>query len=221
MQSLLDFMREKRSEYHSQVNEMRKSLDKEMDQKLPKNLDIYMTDSDAEEGESTSLLDILNVLRKRVVVPVSMKQDFESLDKVLSALEVRVRVGEDDRREALKDLNVKIDKLTQKTAKELGDAVDFNELRIVAIKVGKLDKGQEKKLLEVMEKEGFPVTESHQGQFYRFVGRLHDKRGLKSLSHVVFSKLEGKVTDDRNFISNISTSTVGVKTFLEGKHYFL
>ena len=221
MQSLLAFMREKRSEYNTQVNEMRKSLDKEMDQKLAKNLDIYMTDSDAEEGESTSLLDILNVLRKRVVVPASMKQDFESLDKVLSALEVRVRVGEDDRCEALKDLNVKIDKLTQKTAKELGDAVDFNELRIVAIKVGKLDKEQEKKLLKVMADEGFPVTESHQGYFYRFVGRLHDKRGLKSLSHVVFAKLEGKVTDDRNFISNISTSTVGVKTFLEGKHYFL
>lgn len=221
MQSLLAFMREKRSEYNTQVNEMRKSLDKEMDQKLAKNLDIYMTDSDAEEGESTSLLDILNVLRKRVVVPASMKQDFESLDKVLSALEVRVRVGEDDRREALKDLNVKIDKLTQKTAKELGDAVNFNELRIVAIKVGKLDKEQEKKLLKVMADEGFPVTESHQGYFYRFVGRLHDKRGLKSLSHVVFAKLEGKVTDDRNFISNISTSTVGVKTFLEGKHYFL
>lgn len=221
MQSLLAFMREKRSEYNTQVNEMRKSLDKEMDQKLAKNLDIYMTDSDAEEGESTSLLDILNVLRKRVVVPVSMKQDFESLDKVLSALEVRVRVGEDDRCEALKDLNVKIDKLTQKTAKELGDAVNFNELRIVAIKVGKLDKDQEKKLLNVMADKGFAVTESHEGQFYRFVGRLHDKRGLKSLSHVVFAKLEGKVTDDRNFISNISTSTVGVKTFLEGKHYFL
>ncbi len=219
MKKVLELLREKRSNYNEVINGMRKSLSDEMNEKLFDNVDVFGIKQDRYgKDESTPILDIINALKKRVNGPKVMKKELDALRNQLCELERKIYVGLDDRREAQKDLQVKIDNITSSIIKDLNNIVDFNTLRIVNIDVKKLTSEQESKLVEVMKSESFVVIESNKRKFYRFVGVLHDKGGLKSLSHVVFSKIEGKVTEDRNFIGSISTDKVDVKGFLNSEY---
>lgn len=220
MKELLELLRSKRSSYHEAVEGLRKSLAEDMDEKLFDNVEVFGLKQDnygAEKG--VQLLDVIQALKNQVVTPKSMSKELDALRNHLVELERKIYVGLDDRREAKKALQEKVNKLSVKALEEVKELVDFDTLRVVSFKVKKLTSEQEKKLVEVMESESFVMLERHQGYFYRFVGVLNDKGSFKSFSHAVFNKLEGKVTEDRNFISSIETEKVEAKGFLEQEYH--
>lgn len=222
MQELLEKLRSKRSEYYQESSALSKKLVVEMDEKLFDNVDVYGLKGEDEEGNlvETSLLDVIDALKSKVNVLKPMVEDLKNLNKQLSMLETKIRIGVDDRNQAKKALVEKTSVIFNKKVNEINELVNFDNLRIVIFKTNKMTSKEELKLVEVMVSEGFALIEQHEGYHYKFIGYLNDKGKFKSLSHVVFSKIEGKVTEDRNFISNISTKTVDVKGFLEHSYHF-
>lgn len=227
MKDLLVKLRDVRSNYVTQSLMLAKELDVEMNEKLYDNITVYGLKGEERYEDQDCLvgMPMLNVIealtRKTRVNDVTkpMREDFEALQSLLSKMEVKIRIGLDDRREAKKNLKEKEAVRMASAVSELNKLVDFNSLRVVSFKVGKLTKEEELKLVDVMESEDFVLFEQHEGYHYRFFGKVADKGSLKSQSHVVFSKIEGKVTSDRNFISNISTKEVSAESFLIREKY--
>ena len=139
MKKVLELLREKRSNYNEVINGMRKSLSDEMNEKLFDNVDVFGIKQDRYgKDESTPILDIIQALKNRIVAPKVMGKELEALRNQLCELERKIYIGLDDRREAKKDLQVKIDNITSNVIKDLNNIVDFNTLRIVNIDVKKL-----------------------------------------------------------------------------------
>lgn len=220
MKHLLVLLRDIRSKYSTEVETLKSSLESEMDEKLYNNVDVYgiKGKDESDDEDRMPILDVIEALTRKTRahdMTKPMREDYEALSELLSKMEQKIRIGLDDRRAAKEALKGKTDILFKSAEQELNELVDFSSLRIVSFKVGKLTKEEEKKLVEVMESEDFVMIEDHESYHYRFVGKVEDKGRFKSQSHVVFSKLEGKVTDDRNFISNISTKGFDAKQFLK------
>ena len=193
MKELLELLRSKRSNYHEAVEGLRKSLSEEMDEKLFDNVQVFGLKQDKYgEEEGIQLLDVIQALKNQVVTPKSMSKELNVLRNHLVELERKIYVGLDDRREAKKALQEKVNKLSVKALEELKELVDFDALRVVSFKIKKLTSEQEKKLVEVMESEDFVMLEGHQGYFYRFVGVLKDKGSFKSFLMLSSISLKGK-----------------------------